>query len=822
MDALINNPYRILGLSINSSDKEIAKRVSDLMTYNEMGKRIAYVTDLEILGDVKRDEYSIKDAEKKLENSELRFFYSLFSFNVVDDFDRSALQHIQKKDFETAIKLWEEAIFQNSTNKRGTKTLVNILDRPIFKFEDTIKSPRSLYEIKRFYPKKSIVDLPLPFLKSEYIITTFHENNKMYGVGETACSRSDINEFQICLQFSFDSTTHNPKKVGYLLISNSDNYKSSIILDSTGHIIFESHKINAQDNEIVNDQEFDPSFINDDNELIIRKYTKKIEIWLNDHKILFQGDLINYNLFQMVVSGSQSLSLRGLLIQEIDNLKDYSKDIEVNIDNAHNVKNLSLVYLLKTILFNDLIGLQDYCKLMGNFFRNDGAFNVIGRKINPPECVIDQSRILDLLIEEFYSTYKIWDSTHNLEDWMFCIPFGSLSPKAYEKISERFISSKLYCFEEEIKTISTQRTSNNKATVSLAADLSNSAIAFFNWFSNFKSYGSLSNYQLQNKVGKEILECGLTYYNNNKPQTIEVARLAVNIILISAEFSRSQDLRDRIINNLNIITNNHGLEDIEIKFEEKDIKNFFKSFAFKGKKMSDANSKDDKTNSAGTIKEKGRKETKVELPLSGKHRKPQILKRIAATIMYMLAPLTIPLLIFGIVALVDRGADRKEKQEAVSKWIGNQLENGSSPYDKFFGPGIYNYNSECWLLFKNGNSSDAVVCLEDAWSGSTIRNLYIRAGNEYRMLNLPDGTYKVKVFYGNNWNPNKTINNGQIVGAFDSNLSYSISDNSNDLITVKTTEDQTGVTYTTGTITLYSVYNGNLQQRKISSSEFFK
>ena len=90
------------------------------------------------------------------------------------------------------------------------------------------------------------------------------------------------------------------------------------------------------------------------------------------------------------------------------------------------------------------------------------------------------------------------------------------------------------------------------------------------------------------------------------------------------------------------------------------------------------------------------------------------------------------------------------------------------------------------------------------------------------MLNLPDGTYKVKVFYGNNWNPNKTINNGQIVGAFDSNLSYSISDNSNDLITVKTTEDHTGVTYTTGTITLYSVYNGNLQQRKISSSEFFK
>jgi len=803
MDALINNPYRILGLSTDSSDKKITKRVSDLMTYNEMGKLITYGTDLEIIGEVKRDELSIKDAGKKLENPELRFFYSLLSFDIIDDVDTLAFQHIQKKEFETAIKLWEDVIFHNSTNKRGTKILEDILERPIFKFKDTIHSSLSLYEVKRYFPKGSVLDLPLPLLKPEYKITTFLENDKLYGIAETICRKSNINEFQICLQFSFDLTTNNPKKVGYWLISNSDNTKIRIIIDSNGHIFFETSKTDDPVNNIVKSQEFEPSYLTDNNELIIRKYTQRIEIWLNDHKIFYQGDTIKYNLFQMSVSGSQTLSLRRLLIQEIDYLRDYSKDIEIDNDNSHYVKNLSLVYLLKAILLIDPLGLQDYCRLVSNFFKTEGALNVVVEKINSSEYLVDQSRILDLLIEEFYNTYKTWDSSHKWEDWMFCIPFGSLSREAYEKISGRFISSRLYAFEEEIKTISSQRTINNKAAVGLAADLSNSAISFFNWFSNFKSYGSLSHYQLQNKVGKEILECGLAYYNNNKPQSIEVAKLAVNIILISAEFSRSLDLRDRIINNLNIITKNHELESIEINFEEKDMKNLFKSLAFKGKNNPGSNSAEDKTNSTSSIKEKDGKEIKVEMPTSDKqkiHKKPQILKHITTTTIYILVPLTFLLLFFGIGALVNLGGEHKEKKQLASKWVGNQLENGSSPYDNFFGSGIYNYNSECWLLFKNGNSSDAVVCLEDAWSGRTIRN----------------------VFYGNNWNPNKTINNGQIVGAFDSNLSYSISDNSNDLITVKTTEDHTGVTYTTGTITLYSVYNGNLQQRKISSSEFFK
>jgi hypothetical protein len=156
--------------------------------------------------------------------------------------------------------------------------------------------------------------------------------------------------------------------------------------------------------------------------------------------------------------------------------------------------------------------------------------------------------------------------------------------------------------------------------------------------------------------------------------------------------------------------------------------------------------------------------------------------------------------------------------EEISQWDGNQLNNGASPYSDYFGKQIYDYNSNCWLLFRNGNKTDAIVCLVDAYKNVTIRNVYIRAGTSFKTENIPVGTYIVKSFYGNDWNPTKTFNNGQIVGAFDTDMHFSVSDKRDDWIMV---EDD-GYSYTTGEITLYTVSHGNMQQRNINSNEFFK
>ncbi|MCG8883930.1 DnaJ domain-containing protein [Tenacibaculum finnmarkense] len=150
-----------------------------------------------------------------------------------------------------------------------------------------------------------------------------------------------------------------------------------------------------------------------------------------------------------------------------------------------------------------------------------------------------------------------------------------------------------------------------------------------------------------------------------------------------------------------------------------------------------------------------------------------------------------------------------------SKFRGNQLRNGASPLNACFGKGIYSQNA--WLKFDNSNKSDAIVCLVRYYDKKTIRNEYIKAGAEFEMSKIPSGTYYIKVYYGNDWNPNKKNFCG-INGAFERNVSFSKSDKIGDRIKIENTDR----IYTTGKITLYAVENGNMTTENINEEDFFE
>jgi len=150
-----------------------------------------------------------------------------------------------------------------------------------------------------------------------------------------------------------------------------------------------------------------------------------------------------------------------------------------------------------------------------------------------------------------------------------------------------------------------------------------------------------------------------------------------------------------------------------------------------------------------------------------------------------------------------------------SEYKGNQLSNGASPFDRCFGKG--KYAGQAWIKFDNSNSSDAIVSLVNVYSEKVIRNEYIKAGTSYKMTNVPTGTYYIKVYYGNDWNPTKT-NFCSTLGAFDNDERYSKSDNPKDYIDIE--NSSTG--YSTWTITLYSVLNGNMSTEPTNASDFFK
>ena len=156
----------------------------------------------------------------------------------------------------------------------------------------------------------------------------------------------------------------------------------------------------------------------------------------------------------------------------------------------------------------------------------------------------------------------------------------------------------------------------------------------------------------------------------------------------------------------------------------------------------------------------------------------------------------------------------KLRTHTPSEWSGNQLNNGDSPF-KFCFP-EERIDGISWIECRNRNDLDAVVCVVDVYTESVIRNVYIKAGNIFRIENIPVGEYKIKAVFGKDWNPNLKSFCGE-TGFFEKRVSFTTSDRTSDILKINNNENS----YSTYTITLYEIFNGNMSQREITESEFF-
>ena len=137
-------------------------------------------------------------------------------------------------------------------------------------------------------------------------------------------------------------------------------------------------------------------------------------------------------------------------------------------------------------------------------------------------------------------------------------------------------------------------------------------------------------------------------------------------------------------------------------------------------------------------------------------------------------------------------------------------DNGFSPYNSYFGNGIYNNNTQNSFIIKNDNSTDAVVLLVDAYSKRKIRNEYIRKGNTFSMTGVPNGTFYLRWISGNNWSPNLQV--GNLRGGFQKDQSFSETQSSKDWMQADGLAQWT--------VTLYSVAGGTVGIDNLNANEF--
>lgn len=126
-----------------------------------------------------------------------------------------------------------------------------------------------------------------------------------------------------------------------------------------------------------------------------------------------------------------------------------------------------------------------------------------------------------------------------------------------------------------------------------------------------------------------------------------------------------------------------------------------------------------------------------------------------------------------------------KQEEFVTKrnlYVGNQLDNGTIPFERCFSDPIILPHSRAFLTIDNPNKYDAVVILQDAETNEFIRQTYVQSKSKVNVMQLPaNRDYKLKVFFGNNWNP-LMPNFCGLHGAFQDNFKYYVSNKHFDLI----------------------------------------
>jgi hypothetical protein len=111
-DIILLNPFRVLGLPVEATPKEIAKRISDIEIFDAMGKKFSSHYDQIVDGEILRDDSSLNTAKSKLEMHGGRLIHSLFWFgdSKYDEANSLALKYLLDSDYSNAQKAWQKAI----------------------------------------------------------------------------------------------------------------------------------------------------------------------------------------------------------------------------------------------------------------------------------------------------------------------------------------------------------------------------------------------------------------------------------------------------------------------------------------------------------------------------------------------------------------------------------------------------------------------------------------------------------------------------------------------------------------------------------------
>jgi curved DNA-binding protein CbpA len=144
-----------------------------------------------------------------------------------------------------------------------------------------------------------------------------------------------------------------------------------------------------------------------------------------------------------------------------------------------------------------------------------------------------------------------------------------------------------------------------------------------------------------------------------------------------------------------------------------------------------------------------------------------------------------------------------------------------SPYSNFFGEEISDSQSKNCINIHNSEDCETVVCLvQNQQPFKTIRNQYMSRGSEFKMNQIPDGKYFLKIFYGTDWDRTKTfLKDKSVKGGFKNEIGFVELNKGKDVLKMKQEQVGTSNSFSSYEITISP--DSNDKVKTITAEEFF-
>ena len=120
------NPFRIIGLLADCSEKDIQKQKSRINALLSVGKDISSEYDFNALGHLKRSEDDINTAFSKIEQSENKLNYGLFWFVNGNHLDEVAFNYLKGNNIEKAKEIWQKSTQTSEISEKNYSIYNNL------------------------------------------------------------------------------------------------------------------------------------------------------------------------------------------------------------------------------------------------------------------------------------------------------------------------------------------------------------------------------------------------------------------------------------------------------------------------------------------------------------------------------------------------------------------------------------------------------------------------------------------------------------------------------------------------------------------------